>query len=558
MNLRYTVVSSVLTLANLFNTATAQNASSSESLPPPNIIFILTDDQRADSVGFMGNDIVETPNLDRLAEAGHVFENAYVTSAICTPSRACYMLGQFERKHGLNFNSGTSISPEAWAKSYPVILRDNGYFTGYVGKNHLPIGDQGYYTGIMEDSFDFWYAGHHHIGFYPKDKHAIFDNADSDTQAEIITESALAFLDPDSNEAFLNEAESFLAKRPKDKPFCLSICLNLPHGFSVNKMEQRPTDADIYRTAYRDQQEMLPLAPHYVSRADIQDPKLPADVLLTQIRQEIYDWVDTPASARDYMVRTMQAITGIDRMVGELRTILEKQGLADNTVIIFSSDHGLLFGEHGLGGKSLCYETTLHVPFIIYDPRLPEADRLSDLVLSIDVAPTILSLAGINIPESMQGADITPLLRGEDVEWRDAAFGENLWSNIFGNPRCETVRTDEYRYIRYFANDNLEKRKNTPPEKLYVVGDDMANDYHNFLTASIKGEQPVYEELFHTSEDPYEAVNLADDPAYADVLEDLRAKCATLVAEAKGDVDTEPSTIRIEPKWTRTSYRNQR
>ncbi|WOO39309.1 sulfatase-like hydrolase/transferase [Rubellicoccus peritrichatus] len=525
----------------------------------PNIIFILTDDQRADTVGFMGNEIVRTPNLDRLAADGHVFEQAFVTSAICTPSRACYMLGQYERKHGINFNSGTSMSPEAWAKSYPVLLRENGYFTGYVGKNHLPIGEKGYFTGLMEDSFDYWYAGHHHIGFYPKDKHEIFDNAKVDTQAEVMTESVLAFLDPESNEAFIDNAVQFLERRPDGQPFCLSIALNLPHGFSMERMEMRESDDELYKTAYRDQKDSLPLPPTYIAREDIKKPKLPADVLLTQLRQNGYNYVDKPEGVRERNVREYQAITGIDRMIGKLRQQLEDLGIADNTVIIITSDHGIFNGEHGLGGKSLCYETCLKVPFVMYDPRLADEQqgkRMRQLVLSVDVAPTILSLAGIEVPNTMQGSDINPLLRDDSQEWRQYAFGENLWSNIFGNPRCETVRSDEFRYIRYFKNDNLDLRARTPKDKFYQVSPEMRENYNASLTASIKGEAPVYEELYHISSDPYEVENLVNDPAYAKVLAEMRLQCQQLVTEAKGDVEAPPSTIVTDHKWHRTAYRN--
>ncbi|MEM0915025.1 MAG: sulfatase-like hydrolase/transferase [Planctomycetota bacterium] len=541
-------------VATLSARSTTANASSTQA-DRPNIIFILTDDQRWDSLGYTGHGIVRTPNIDRLAADGCVFSQAFVTSAICTPSRVSYMLGQYERKHGVNFNSGTAMAPEAWANSYPMLLRDAGYYTGYVGKNHMPIGDAGYYTGIIEDSFDFWYAGHHHIGFYPKVYHEVFDNAGDDTQAEIVTESAIAFLDPDSNEAFIDNAIEFLGERPDDRPFMLSICLNLPHGFSTQAMQQKPTDDELYRTAYREWQRSLPLTPHYRAAADIETPKLPGDVLLADLRQAGYDWVNEPGTARERMIRVMQAITGIDRMVGELRDKLEAMGIADNTVIIFSSDHGLFNGEHGLGGKSLCYETNLRVPLIVYDPRVEGGTASDELVMSIDVAPTILSLAGVEIPDTIQGEDLMPLVRGEPVAWREAAFGENLWSTIFGNPRCETVRTGEYRYIRYFKNDNRDLRARTPKERYYVVSDEMASNYRRWLTASIEGESPVYEELFHIASDPYEANNLVDDPAFADVLETMRAMCQDVVRQAKGDVDTEPMTIRIAPEHTKTNYR---
>ncbi|MEM9410687.1 MAG: sulfatase-like hydrolase/transferase [Planctomycetota bacterium] len=538
-------------------TATESLDRESDQLQRPNIVFILTDDQRQDSVGFMGNKLTKTPHLDRLASKGVIFENAYVTSAICTPSRACYMLGQYERRHGVNFNSGTAMSREAWAKSYPVILRNNGYVTGYVGKNHLPIGEKGYQTGLMENSFDYWYAGHHHLGFYPKEFHEIFDNAKSTTQPEIVTEGALGFIAPDSNDTFMQKANTFLKQRPKNKPFCLSICLNLPHSFSTSRMELRDSDDELYRSTYRDQLKTLPLVPNYIAKTDIRKPKIPSDVLLADLRQHGYDWVDQPDTARERMVRFMQAVTGIDRMVGRLCAELSASGLSENTVIIFASDHGLFMGEHGLGGKALCYETTLKIPFFIYDPRNQDGKRLSNLVLSIDVAPTILKLAGIEIPDSMQGDDLGRLLKDSSSNWREEAFGENLWSNIFGNPRCETVRTDQFRYIRYFQNDNREKRKRTPKALFYRVTDEIAEDYRIHLTSTIKGEQPVYEELFLTAKDPHETNNLVGQPEYFATLKKMRNKCQRLVAEAIGDIDTPPSTLTIDPRWTKTLYRQQ-
>ena len=116
----------------------------------PNFIFILTDDHRYDLLGSTGNEIIKTPHLDQLAEDGILFKNAHVTSAICTPSRVSIFLSQFERKHAVNFNSGTSVSDEAWKESYPVVLKNNGYYTGYIGKNHAPIGKGGYESGVME------------------------------------------------------------------------------------------------------------------------------------------------------------------------------------------------------------------------------------------------------------------------------------------------------------------------------------------------------------------------------------------------------------------------
>jgi len=177
----------------------------------PNFIFILTDDQQYGLMGCTGNDIVQTPSLDNLASEGVLFTNAHVTSAICTPSRVSILTSQFERKHGINFNSGTSMSEEGWNTTYPVVMRENGYYTGWIGKNHVPVGEGGYSSGVMEKSFDYWYAGHGHLSFYPKNKHEIFKDATSDTQAEIIAEGIQDFL---SNEEKLEGALKFLDHRP--------------------------------------------------------------------------------------------------------------------------------------------------------------------------------------------------------------------------------------------------------------------------------------------------------------------------------------------------------
>ncbi|MEM9018907.1 MAG: sulfatase-like hydrolase/transferase, partial [Verrucomicrobiota bacterium] len=362
----------------------------------PNIIFLLTDDHRQSDLGCYGNPIVKTPHIDQLAAEGVLFENASITSAICTPSRISYFLGQFERRHGVNFNSGTSVSLSAWAHSYPVLLRESGYFTGYVGKNHAPVGSHGYETGVMEKTFDFWYAGHGHIRFYPKEVHEIFRNAKNETQVELVGEGVSEFLRAESP-SYLGGAEEFLAARPKGQPFCLSICLNVPHGAGTSSMKLLPSDDELYRTAYRDQIDTLPLPPNYIARREIETPKLPPEVLHAEYRQTGYNWVDTPEGVRERRVRHFQTITGIDRMVGEIRAQLDELGLAENTVIILSSDHGLFAGEHGLGGKALNYEVCLAVPHIVFDPRMPQASRgqrRRELVQSIDVAPTILDLAG--------------------------------------------------------------------------------------------------------------------------------------------------------------------
>ena len=513
----------------------------------PNIVFILTDDQRFDSLALTGNPVVKTPNIDRLAAEGTWFVNGTINSAICTPSRACYFLGQYERKHGVNFNSGTAVAPEAWAKSYPVLLREAGYFTGYVGKNHVPVGPTGYAGDILPKSFDFWYAANGHLSFYPKRRHPIFKDARADTQVEVLEEGALSFLGPEGE--FVAGAQSFLKKRPADKPFHLTIAFNLPHAGGTGTMEQLPTDAELYRTTYRDQLLTQPLPGTFVAKADIRTPKLPADVLHAQYRQSSYNYVDTEASLRERQIREYQTITGIDRLVGVLRAQLAKLGVAENTVILFSSDHGITHGEFGLGGKALNYDVCLRVPMIVLDPRAPKSargQRSPALVQSIDFAPTMLDYAGAAKPAAMQGESFRAAVEGRRFAGRSHAFSENLWSTYFGNPRCESVRTPGWKYIRYFKNDRALFGNVAGEAEGGNVSDATSAQYHKWLSASVRGEPPVYEELFDLRTDPHETTNLATDPKHAKVLGELRAKCQQLVTEAKAGADTPPASVRIK------------
>ena len=507
----------------------------------PNFIFILTDDQQYGLMGCTGNEIVQTPHLDELANDGVLFTNAHITSAICTPSRASILTSQFERKHGVNFNSGTSLSEEGWANTYPMVMRENGYFTGWIGKNHVPVGKGGYNSGVMEKSFDYWYAGHGHLGFYPKDRHQIFKDAKSDTQVEVVGEGIQDFL---SNEQKLSGALKFINHRPMDKPFMLSVCFNLPHGAGTGSMQMRDSDDEIYKTLYRDKN--IPLPQNYIARKDIKTPKLPVEIHHAEDRQVGYDYVDTPEGHRERYIRQMEAMTGIDRLMGELRETLKKEKLDKNTIIVFTSDHGIFMGQFGLGGKAFCYEVTTHVPLIIFNPKSKKYNRgkTSDaLVQSIDIAPTMMTIAGVDIPASYQGKDLTGILSGTKTSVRSFLFTENLWSTQFGNPRCEAVQNKEWKYIRYYKNENFSARKKIETAKamginsssmLYKVHDPDIAVYRNFVEGPLQGEPAVYEELFDLKNDPEETTNLAMGDTNTQMLEKMRTVWKKEIKNARG------------------------
>ncbi|MEO1451275.1 MAG: sulfatase-like hydrolase/transferase, partial [Bacteroidota bacterium] len=339
----------------------------------------------------------------------------------------------------------------------------------------------------------------------------------------------------------LEGALHFLDERPANKPFSLSICFNLPHSASTSTMEQRPSDPEIYRTLYRDQE--IPLPEYYLAKADIKSPKLPHIVHRPEDRQHGYDFVDKPGTLKERYIRQLQAMTGIDGLVGRLRKQLKELGLSDNTVIVFTSDHGLFMGQQGLGGKALCYEQVTHVPMIIFHPQV--ADHLAQspaLVQTIDIAPTMLSLAGISVPASMQGTDLSEVLTGQKKEVRDYLFTENLWSTKFGNPRCESIQNHRWKYIRYYKNETHSATQIIETAKvlnlkvnamLYRVNDQDIARYRGFLEAPFRGEKPVYEEVYDLMADPAELNNLVEIVP-KETLETLREECDMALKAARG------------------------
>lgn len=506
----------------------------------PNIIYILGDDHRVEQQGCMGHPIVQTPNIDALARDGVLFTHAFCTSPACTPSRACHYTGQWERRHGINFNSGSSLEPSAWERSFPMQLKKAGYYLGWVGKNHVPAGGgrRGYDSGYFEEVFDYWYGNHGHSGFYPKEQAGpggrIYSNARADTQVEIFEEGALNFLDP--QKSFIESCARPLPRRPEQQPFCLCVTFNLPHAYGTGNMQLRPTDDELYITRYRDRFDEVPLPATYVAFGSIEEPRVPVEVY-NGIYLASYDYVRMPRTLRERRIREYQTITGMDRMVGHLRETLERLGLADNTIIVFSTDHGIHHGEHGLGGKCFLYEEDIRIPLAIYDPRRRDraiARTREELVVVPDLAPTVMDLCGLSIPDSMQGRSLRPLLDGEQPEWRQEIFTEQLM-DIQNYPRSESVRTGDWKYIRYFA-------RTEDPQQAGKTFRGTLDDYNACLTSTLRGEEPVYEELFGLKDDPGETTNLAQDSRYADDLARLRGRVGELARAAKGD-DSPPLTI---------------
>ena len=505
----------------------------------PNIIYILGDDHRAEQLGAAGHEMVQTPNLDQLALDGVRFSNTFCTSPACTPSRTSHYLGQWERRHGINFNSSSSVAPEAWANSFPMLLKKQGYYLSWVGKNHVPAGEGGYAGGCFEKVFDYWYGNHGHSGFYPKEQARggeIYRNAKLDTQVEVFEEGVLNFLRP--NKQFIDSCSHPLPRRPEDQPFCLCVTFNLPHSYGTGNMQLRPSDDELYRLRYRDRFSEVPIPQTYVAWDAVTTPRIPTDVY-NGLYIPSYDYVRTPRTLRERRIREYQTITGMDRMLGHLREELEKLGLADNTIIVFSTDHGIHHGEHGLGGKCFLYEEDTRIPLVVLDPRLPAESRgqtRDEFVVVPDLAPTVMDLCGLDAPATMQGTSLRPLLEGESPEWRQDFFTEQLM-DIQNYPRSESVRSADWKYIRYF-------RRTEDPAQADKRFRGTLDNYIECLTSSLHGEEPAYEELFNLKDDPMETQNLAPDSACGTRLDTMRQRLLTLARKARGD-DSPPLTLPV-------------
>jgi arylsulfatase A-like enzyme len=425
----------------------------------PNILFFVTDDQPQIGLGCMGNPHIRTPNMDSLASEGVLFTNAFVTTSICACNRATLLTGQYMRRHGIR-NFVKPLSAEAFAQSYPVQLRQAGYRTGYLGKFAVgwPIANIRQ-LALPTGQFDFWYGFPQTIDFRQR------ENGRVRYLTTVMTEKAI----------------EFLRQNPADQPFCLTVALKEPHG-PWNYFD--PDVPDVYEDA------TIPAPATFTQEAY---DSLPAFIRNSLNGDSGRRWLRNPELYQRWIRTDYRLITRADLAVGQIMDALRNTGFDRNTVVIFTSDNGEFQGAHGLTGKWLMYEESIRVRLIIRDPRPPQplrGRRCEEMVLSIDLAPTMLALAGVPIPAPMQGRDLRPLLRGEPVAWRDDWYYEHTYTNLLHRiPKTEGVRTKQWKYTRY-------------------------TDY-----------TPPYEQLFDLAADPQELRNLAGDPLHEATLAKLRARC---------------------------------
>jgi len=438
----------------------------------PNVVFILSDDQRYDTMGAAGNKIIRTPAMDSLARDGVRFTNAFVTTPICAASRATLFTGLYERTHRYTFGT-PPIKDAHLDRSYPVQLKQAGYRTGFIGKFGVGVA-----PGGQKRMFDY---------FQPLDRTPYFKKQ------------------PDGTERFVEDlagdkAVEFLDTCKPAQPFCLSLSFNAPHAEDNDPKQYfwPPSVDGLYRDILFRQP--LTMRPEYFDRH-------PEFLKNTESRVR-YKWrFDEPEKYQQMVAGYYRMISAIDQVIGRVRGELDKRGLAENTIIVFTSDNGYFLGERGFADKWYGYELSLRVPMIVVDPRLPALRRgsvVDAVALNVDIAPTLLEAGGVPIPGSLQGRSLLPLAAGNTPPgWRRDFFFEHLFerNNI---PKSEGVRTQQWTYIRWFE------------------------------------QKPVVEELYDHTTDFQQIHNLVADPAHADTLQALRRRTNTLRDQYGGPFTPHP------------------
>lgn len=409
---------------------------------PMNVVFILSDDHRYDALGFLkSQSFIRTPNMDRLAKEGAYFPNAFVTTALCSPSRASILTGLYAHKHEVINNTHAVSDRLVFFSQY---LQKTGYQTALVGKWHI-----GQESDAPQRGFDYWvsFMGQ---GSYLPEKNGLNVNGKKVKQTKYITDELTDY------------ALDFLSKRKKEKPFALYLSHKGVHSEFI--------PADRHKGMFSEHKFKVP--------ASMDSGANPLQPMWVQNQRNSWHGVDFPyhsnLNIEEYYKAYAETLFGIDENLGRLMDYLEKNGLIKNTLIIYMGDNGFHFGEQGLIDKRTAYEASMRVPMLVYAPGFIQPGTIiKEVVANIDIAPTILEAAGLKAPGYMDGKSIFPLLKGNKIKWRDALLYEYYWERNFPQtPTMHAIRGDRYKYIHYLGiwdTDELYDLKEDPFEMKNLI-----------------------------------------------------------------------------------------
>ncbi len=471
----------------------------------PNILYIMSDDHAAHAISAYGSRLAKvapTPNIDRLAKEGILLENVFCTNSICTPSRATILTGQYSQTNGV-LDLGGHLDPEN--QHLPRLMKQAGYTTAMIGKWHLKkepaafeyycvLPGQGkYFNPVLRKKGKPWpknevkYTGH---------------------SSDVITDRSL----------------EWLKGRDKTRPFFLMHHFKAPHDMFENapRFDSFLEDVDV------PEPESLWRQPTYGSEATKGmgtsisprnhrrnmgkhmkvDPSLPYKEYTHQAYQR-------------YLKRYLRCVKGVDENVGRLLEYLEQEGIFDNTIIMYTSDQGMMLGEHDYIDKRWMYEESLRMPFLVRYPKMIKAGGRSDEIINTpDCAPTSLELAGARTPDYMQGRSFAPVLAGKTPpDWPKSTY-YRYWMHMahHDNPAHFGVRTRHFKLIFFYAR--------------------------NYKPRGPKPTQPGWE-LYDMKNDPHEMNNIYSDPKYAKVVKELKVELLRLRKKYKETDENYPNIQKV-------------
>ncbi|MHC4258594.1 MAG: sulfatase-like hydrolase/transferase, partial [Planctomycetota bacterium] len=439
----------------------------------PNMIFILTDDQRWDEMSCMGHKFLKTPNMDRIRNEGVLFSNAFCTTSLCSPSRATFLTGTYAHTHGVINNNGREYDPDI-TPIYPELLQQSGYVTAHIGKLHMAP------HARPRRGYDHW------ISF--KGQGVYIDpvlNINGQEQkvkgyvTDLLSDYAVDFI-----------------KQDHDQPFCMTLSHKAVH----EPFTPPPRHQDLYKGQMLD--EPANFSDDFTGKAKWQRRlaikdwrwRFRSSEFRTQgvpekfpVTKE-FDHMDHWWNQGNRWLNKNRCLSSVDDGIGRIFEVLEETGKLENTIIVFASDNGYFLGEHRRHDKRVPYEESMRIAFIMMYPKaIKPHSTVDEPVMNLDLAPTLLDYAGVPIPKTVQGVSLKPLLDGKQMDFRKSVFHEYYVDLVHSIPRTLCIRTKDFKYIIYPDLDDID-------------------------------------EMYDLRNDPYELKNISQDPTYTPQKTELQAE----------------------------------
>ncbi len=445
---------------------------------PRNVIFILSDDHRYDAMSFMGHPLAKTPHMDAMAKEGVHLKNAFVTTSLCSPSRASILTGLYTFRHRVIDNQ--RLVPEGTI-FFPQYLQQLGYNTGFIGKWHM-----GHASDEPRPGFNYWVSFKGQGSYYPpSETYTINVNGKRVPQdgyiTPLLTRYAVDFLED---------------QKDSDKPFMLYLSHKAVHGPFTPEPK------------YEDSLQNQPFKyPSSARKHEDNSENRPRWLLDQRNSWHGMDFpLHTGSSAEELLRSYCEALRSVDDSIGDVMNQLKKMGIYDETLVIYMGDNGYMFGEHGLIDKRVAYEPSSRVPMLMQCPDLIQGGGVvNEVVANIDIAPTIMEAMGVKKPAHMDGNSFLPLALGKEIPWRDYFFYVYYWERNYPmTPTHFSLRGDQYKYISYYGLWDTD-------------------------------------ELFDIQADPNEEKNLIHDPKFAKVKREFETRLFEMMDELGGmDIPMNP------------------